>query len=468
MDGITQLAWASAKAFLIAVIGTPIIRDVFRSYNVVDRPGRRKVHRYPIPRVGGMAIALAYGISLISLGNISGSLPDYRSPAWTLIAGAGVVFLVGLLDDFFDLKPVFKIVGVVIAAFIVFWNGIRIDTLVGVEMPLWLSFVVTVGWLLLTTNALNLIDGLDGLCAGMGLLATLTLFGAAVIYGNYPLAHATLPLAGALVGFLCYNFNPATVFLGDSGAMLIGFLLGCYGMFWTQKAATLLSVTVPLLALSIPILDVSLSVLRRFLMNRPIFSADKGHIHHKLLDLGLSPKRAVLLLYLASVLPAGLALVLSAPNLRRYQAYAVIAFCIAVWIGVRRLRYVEFDMAGNLLFGGEFHKAIDARLRLRTLVVALDHTAGEDEWWARIIDLARELNWVRVRLEGDHSAREQVLSEEVAPVWSFRVPLSESESLYAEGYVETGNSKLDLMEFASVLARTYIRNREKWDSVAFH
>src|SRR6516225_941917 len=149
MHGLTQFAWVTAKAFLICLIGTPIIRDVFRSYNVVDRPGRRKIHPYPIPRVGGMAIALAYGVSLISVGDIGGSLPDYRSPVWTLIAGAGLVFLIGLLDDFFDLKPVFKIGGEIAAASIVFWNGIRVDSLGGVSLPLWLSFTLTIVWLLL-------------------------------------------------------------------------------------------------------------------------------------------------------------------------------------------------------------------------------------------------------------------------------------------------------------------------------
>src|SRR5450759_3893937 len=131
MDGITQLAWVSAKAFLVSIVATPIIRDVFRSYNVVDRPGRRKVHRHPIPRVGGIAIALAYAVSLISLRDIGGSLPNYSSPLWTLVAGAGVVFLIGLLDDFFDLKPVLKIAGEVAAAVIVFWNGVRVETIGG-------------------------------------------------------------------------------------------------------------------------------------------------------------------------------------------------------------------------------------------------------------------------------------------------------------------------------------------------
>jgi UDP-GlcNAc:undecaprenyl-phosphate GlcNAc-1-phosphate transferase len=466
MNGISHLGWITAKAFLICVITTPIIRDVFRSYNVVDRPELRKVHRYPIPRVGGMAIALAYGISLISIADIGGSLPDSHSPAWNLIAGASIVFGVGLLDDFFDLKPVFKIIGEVAAACVVFWNGIRVDTIGGASLPLWLSFTVTIAWLLLTTNALNLIDGLDGLCAGMGLLATLTLFGAAVIYGNYPLANATLPLAGALLGFLCYNFNPATVFLGDSGALLIGFLLGCYGMLWTQKAATLLSVTVPLLALSIPLLDVSLSVLRRFLSNRPIFSADRGHIHHKLLERGLSPKRAVLILYSVSVLPAAVALLLSAPSFLRYQAIAVLAFCVVAWIGIRRLRYAEFDMAGHLLFGGEFQRAIDSRVRMDAIESALSRSAGEEEWWEKAVGMARELRCARVRLSA-RSSRDCILSEENTPLWSFKVPLAEGEYLCLEGSLEANGSTVDLIAFAGVLARTYVASRERWTSVAF-
>ena len=462
MDGITQLAWVSAKAFLISVIATPIIRDVFRAYNVVDRPGRRKVHRHPIPRVGGIAIALAYAVSLISLRDISGSLPNASSPFWTLVAGAAVVFGVGLLDDFFDLKPVFKIAGEVAAAGIVFWNGVRIETIGGAAVPLWLSFVLTLGWLLLTTNALNLIDGLDGLCAGMGLLATLTLFGAALISGNFPLAHATLPLAAALFGVLFYNFNPATVFLGDSGALLIGFLLGCYGMLWTEKTATLLSVTVPLLALSIPLLDVSVSVVRRFLRNRPIFSADRGHIHHKLLELGLSPRRAVLILYLASALPAGLALLLSAPGLGKYQAYAVIVFFVAAWVGIRRLRYSEFDMVRHLLFGGEFQRTLDARVRLKGLGVALENCGDEDQWWNAVVQAARELKWARVCWTGEHTTREQLLSSRDSPTWSFRIPLSPTENLDAEGYLESAASQIDLVGFAEMLVRTYAGNRQRW------
>jgi UDP-GlcNAc:undecaprenyl-phosphate GlcNAc-1-phosphate transferase len=182
--------------------------------------------------VGGISVAIAYAVALL-WAPASDPLSASGLAAWQLIPGAAVVFLTGLLDDFFSLKPWWKISGLVVGASAVFWSGLRIERVAGQPLPLWLAYAATVFWLLLTSNALNLIDGLDGLCAGMGALSALTLFTAALLQHNLPLAYATFPLAGALVGFLCYNLNPATVFLGDSGALLVGFLLGCYGMFWT-------------------------------------------------------------------------------------------------------------------------------------------------------------------------------------------------------------------------------------------
>src|SRR5262249_20787278 len=256
-----ELLWITGKAFVIALILTPIFRDIFRSYNIVDRPGQRKVHHHPIPRVGGIPIAIAYGLSLISVSAAGTSWSAHSPEALRLIPGAALVFLIGLVDDFFNLRPVAKLAGLVAAATLVFYQGVRLETIADQPLAWWMSYPVTVFWLLLTSNALNLIDGLDGLCAGMGLLATLTLFAASVLRGNEPLMFATLPMAGALLGFICYNLNRATFFLGDSGALLIGFLLGCFGILWSQKMSTLVSILVPLLALAIPLLDISLSVL---------------------------------------------------------------------------------------------------------------------------------------------------------------------------------------------------------------
>src|SRR5579863_7942651 len=357
---MVELLWSAGKAFLISLVLTPIIRDISRSFNIVDRPGVRKIHAYPIPRVGGIAIATAYVIALLS---ISASREPFGAPtAWKLIPGATMVMFTGILDDLFSLKPLWKIGGLVTAGSIVYWSGLHIGNLASRALPIWLDYPLTVFWLLLTSNALNLIDGLDGLCAGMGLFSILALFAAAVLHHNVPLAFATLPLAGALLGFLCHNLNPATVFLGDSGALLIGFLLGCYGMIWAQKTSTLLSMFVPLLALSIPLLDVSLSVVRRLLRKQPIFAADREHIHHRLLDRGLSPRQTVGVLYLVAAVGAVFALVASSPVAGKYQGFIVLLFCLVAAAGIRQLRYREFDIPSRLLFRGMRQKLTVERL----------------------------------------------------------------------------------------------------------
>lgn len=460
---MVELLWMAGKAFLIALILTPIIRDISRSYNLVDRPGYRKVHAHPMPRVGGIAIAIAYGVSLISF---SGSALDASTPpAWKFIPGAALVFFIGLLDDFISLKPVIKLLGLTTAACIVFFSGLRIGGIAQHPLSIWLEFPLTVFWLLLTSNALNLIDGLDGLCAGMGLLSTLALFTAAVLHGNYPLAKVTFPLAGALLGFLVYNISPATVFLGDSGALLIGFLLGCYGMVWTQKSSTLISMLVPMLALSIPLLDVSLSVLRRFLRNQPIFSADRGHIHHRLLDRGLTPRQAVWVLYLVAALAASLALLASSALSGPYQVLVVLLFCLAAWIGIQKLGYPEFDMAGRLLFRGEFQRTMGLKLKLESVTAATAGAVTNDQWWEALCKARTNLDLVALRWSGPAGVRESVAPERIAD-WSLRIPLTATDTVEIEGCFPTAAQSFDLISFAAMLQRTFPSKRPSQPSQA--
>lgn len=462
-----EVLWMAGKAFIIALILTPIIRDISRSFNYVDRPGYRKVHAYPMPRVGGIAIAIAYGASLVLFhGDTSGFLAGSLHAVWKLIPGAVLVFLIGLLDDFLVLKPIVKLLGLVIAASVVFYSGISFSGLAEHPLSIWLDYPLTVFWLLLTSNALNLVDGLDGLCAGMGLMATLALFTAAMIHGNHPLAYLTLPLAGALLGFLCFNLAPATVFLGDSGALLIGFLLGCYGMLWTQKTSTLVSMLVPLLALSVPLLDVSLAVLRRFLRNQPIFSADRGHIHHRLLDRGLSPRQAVWVLYLFAALAASLALLASSSRWQ-YQGFVILAFAIVAWVGIRKLRYPEFDVAGRLLFHGEFHRAMNVRLKIEPVSSALERAVTVDQWWEDLSQSLAALNLICVRWTSASGTREH--RRITAPAeWSFRIPLTASDAVEFEGQFSLGGvapgPPLDLLGFGEILNRTYPPNRARHHS----
>ncbi len=452
-----ELLWLAGKAFVIALILTPIIRDISRSFNVVDRPGQRKVHAYPMPRVGGIAIAIAYGAALVILpGSAGGAMAISLRAVWNLVPGAALVFFIGLLDDFFSLKPVVKLLGLVVAASVVFFSGIHIGGIAAHSMAFWLDYPLTVFWLLLTSNALNLVDGLDGLCAGMGLMATLALFTAALIHGNHPLAFVTFPLAGALLGFLCYNVAPATVFLGDSGALLIGFLLGCYGMLWTEKASTLLSMLVPLLALSIPLLDVSLSVLRRFLRNQPIFSADRGHIHHRLLDRGLSPRQAVWVLYLFAALAGSLAL-LASSFAWQYQGFVILAFCVAAAIGIRQLRYPEFDIVGRL-FRGEFQRAMNVKLKVESVASKLEAATNSDQWWTVLEQSASSLGLVTIRWNSAGAVRE-VRGSPTSPRWSFHVPIGPADFLELEGVFVANSPVFDLVGFAEIVVRTFPPSR---------
>lgn len=456
MGELGELLWMAGKAFFIALILTPIIRDISRSFNVVDRPGQRKVHLHPVPRVGGVAIAISYGLSLIAIGGLDRRLAGLEPGlAWKVIPGAAIAFLVGLLDDLISLRPIWKLAGLIVAASVAFSSGLQVGAVFHHELPVWVDYPLTVFWLVLASNALNLIDGLDGLCAGMGLLATLTLSTAAMLHGYFPLAYATFPLAGALLGFLCYNFNPATVFLGDSGALLIGFLLGSYGMFWNQKTSALLSMIVPLLALSIPLLDVSLSVLRRLIGRRPIFQGDRGHIHHRLLDQGLSPRQAVWVLYLVGALAAAFALLASSTIGGKYQGVIIVVFCATAWFGIRQLRYSEFDLGGRLLLDPGVKRAADTKARLESVVSALEAAAAEDEWWNALAREGKDLGFTTLRWLGADGVREETLRPGAPLGWSLKIPLSETESIQVEGVFGVAMASDDLLGLAEILKRTF-------------
>jgi UDP-GlcNAc:undecaprenyl-phosphate/decaprenyl-phosphate GlcNAc-1-phosphate transferase len=325
---IGVLLWSCVRAFLVALVLTPIIRDIFRVYNIVDRPGLRKVHAYPIPRLGGISLVAAYSFGLAGL-HMDGLM-------WALLPGAAVIFAVGILDDFFNLSAGFKLLGQIAAACVAFWTGLRVPA------PTPISFPVTVFWLVLATNAFNLVDGLDGLCAGLGCTAAVALFVMALMQGNLALESATLALAGGLLGFLCYNFSRATMFLGDSGALLIGFLIGCCGLMWSAQTGPQVSMLAPLLVIWVPVTDLFLSIVRRLIARRPIFSADRGHIHHRLLDRGLKSREAVLILYAWGIGDGAFALLFGYPPLHMWQAPVVAVFLAITFVGIRQLWYSEF------------------------------------------------------------------------------------------------------------------------------
>jgi UDP-GlcNAc:undecaprenyl-phosphate/decaprenyl-phosphate GlcNAc-1-phosphate transferase len=443
-------------AFLFSLVLTPYVRDIARKFNLVDRPDSgRKIHREPIPRVGGVAIAFAYILAFVFIlvapyRGLSQDIHAAVPRAMTLLPAAGLIFAIGLVDDIFGLKPWQKLAGQIVASLIAFWSGVRIDFLQWHQLLSWLSLPVTVIWLVGCANAFNLIDGLDGLAAGVGLFATLTTLVAALTHNNLQLALVTAPLAGCLLGFLRYNFNPASIFLGDSGSLLIGFLLGCYGAMWSYKSATLIALTAPMMAMAIPLLDVVLSIVRRFLRNQPIFGADRGHIHHRLLEKGLTPRGAALFLYGICGIAAVLALLQDLVYDRAGGAIVVL-FCIVTWVGVQHLGYTEFGIASRLFVKGTLRSFVDVQLRLHEFERSLTACSTVDQYCAAIADACRRFGFsgVRIRLAGQ--TLDQMPPD--PPTWQLRIEFPDLQYVNIYGHHNSSQDPGLLSGFAQIINR---------------
>jgi UDP-GlcNAc:undecaprenyl-phosphate GlcNAc-1-phosphate transferase len=433
-----------------------VVRNLFTNWGIVDKPDNlRKLHKNPIPRVGGIAIIVAYGVTFALLTRIPFTfweatlVQDAIGKISILFPAVLTIFSVGLLDDLIGLKPWHKLVGQGVAAFLAYSQGVEIHAFSPDSIWGWCNPVLSILWLLWCANAFNLIDGLDGLAAGIGLFATLTVLIAALTTNNMALMLVTVPLAGALLGFLRYNFNPASVFLGDCGSLLIGFMVGCFGMLWGQKSATLLGMTAPFMAVSIPLLDATLSILRRFLRHQPIFGADRGHIHHRLLDLGLTPRRAALLMYGICCVVATLALLQSAFH-NQFGGLIVILFSVATWIGVQHLGYVEFGMARQLLLKGTFRRIIDAQARLSHFEQQLRAAHNIDACWQAILTGSRDFGFRGVRLKLQNELFESH-SNEAGICWQLRIPLRGGDYINFQRNVESGIHPTVLSAFVKVV-----------------
>ena len=392
-------------------------------FRLAGPPGSEKSAPDPIPRTGGIAIFLGYmtACSLISLLHLP------ATPVWALFPSVLVVFGIGLTDDLAGLKPWIKLAGQIAAGILVYAVGVKIRSIGGVVLPAVWQAPLTVFWLVACTNAFNLIDGLDGLAAGVGLCATLTALLSAAFTGNTGLALVTAALAGALVGFLPYNFNPASIFMGDCGSLTVGFLLGCFGVIWSQKSATLFGVTAPLLALALPLLDTGLAVARRCLRGQAIFGADRGHIHHRLLARGLTTRRVVYVLYAFAGAAAGMSLVVGS-NHGNFAGLALLLFCGLVWITVDYLGYEEFDMARRLLFGGVFGHVIDANVSIRQMEQAIRTARDLEACWGAVLAASRTVGFSQASLHVDGRRLTARLGEgDPGECWGVRIPLNGSD-----------------------------------------
>jgi UDP-GlcNAc:undecaprenyl-phosphate/decaprenyl-phosphate GlcNAc-1-phosphate transferase len=309
---------------VLALLLTPVIGRSSTRLGLVDAPGGRKVHLQSVPRLGGLAVVVAAGLALVLVWILQPSPVDpavWKAMRPFLVAG-GLIFVIGIVDDVRGLGPGWKLLCEFAAAAIVMWSGLLIErvTILGSTWPLgWLTWPVTAGWLVGVTNAFNLIDGIDGLAAGITAIAGGACVAILVARGHVPEAMLLSALVGAAIGFLWFNFAPASIFLGDSGSLLAGFLLAGTAITGWQKGATALATGVPLLIFALPIADSALALVRRAVARpadgrsvrstlRQIAQPDRDHIHHRLLALGWSVRRTVLILYAVTAILSMLAL----------------------------------------------------------------------------------------------------------------------------------------------------------------
>ena len=341
--------------FLVSLLSsfvlTRYVRDIANSRGWVAAPSQeRHLHATPLPRLGGVAIYISFLVCM-GVAAIWGmrhprlhSASFFRTMATVLVPGT-LVFLLGVYDDLRGVGPYFKFTVQGIAAAMLFFGGLRIVNIPVVfgdhPLPKFVGLALTVLWVLAITNAFNLIDGLDGLAAGSALFSTLVAFVVALLSGHALITLTSIALAGAILGFLRYNFNPATIFLGDSGSLFIGFVLSAMALAGAQKSPTFVAVAIPVVSFGLPILETGLSIVRRLISGRPVFTADREHIHHKLLQHGMTHRQVVILLYGVSAVFALLSLFLLWPT-GSSLGLVLAVLGIGIWIGVQHLGYLEF------------------------------------------------------------------------------------------------------------------------------
>ncbi len=332
-----------ALAFLVTLALTPKISVLALKWGAADQPSARKIHLYPIPRLGGMAIfgGLVVGVgTTLLLGHLLGMHLELNLIAGIFWGGL-LVFAIGVVDDLRGLPAWFKLAGQVVAALIAIYFKVEITFFSGpgggiLALGL-LSLPITLFWLVGVTNAINLIDGLDGLASGITAICSITLFVVALRAHQVESAILLLALSGATLGFLRYNFFPARIFLGDSGSYLLGFVLAAATVAGVLKTTLVLALILPILILGIPIYDTTSTILRRMINKRPVFQPDKEHLHHGLLSAGFSQREAVLTIYLGCVFLSLAAL--TATILPPKQTLVVLVVLMtALYVAVAKIR----------------------------------------------------------------------------------------------------------------------------------
>lgn len=296
---------------IISAILTPFVRRIAFKIGAVDKPNARRVNKVPMPTMGGLAIFLAFNFSLFFL--LRNQIPNPQF--YGIFFGECIIMLTGIIDDIFELKPSQKMIGILLAALAVYWFAeVQMTTLtlpfIGIVHLGWFSLPITLIWIAAITNAINLLDGLDGLATGVTIIALFTTGFTGLFFlpsTNIYIVIMIFTLVVAEVGFLPYNFFPARIYLGDTGALFIGFMIAVFSLSGL-KNATFISVLIPVMILGVPLTDTIYAILRRLLNKQSIAHADKRHLHHRLMQMGLTHRQTVLVIYGISMIFSFIAL----------------------------------------------------------------------------------------------------------------------------------------------------------------
>lgn len=466
-------------AALSALLGTPVIRRRAIAWGAVAVPDKgRHIHAAPTPRLGGIAIYIAFVLTLCLVplsGNLVSTIFSANLPRIVaLLIPATLIFAFGIYDDFHGASAPTKIIFQTIAAGALFASGLRIENLSSPlggywRLPLLLSFLLTALWVILITNAFNLIDGIDGLAAGASIFALLSILIFSIAQGNPEISLLSIILLGAVLGFLRYNFNPATIFLGDSGSLFLGFMAAALSLAGSQKGSTIVAIAIPLVSFGLPLTEAGLSLIRRFLSGAPLLAGDRGHIHHRLLDRGLTQRQAAIILYGVCGLFSLFGLMLLNPQ-RNIGALVFFIIGVGLILGVQHLRYPEFAELGQQIRRSVHRRrrTMAANVHLRRFGADLGQVTSPDELIAALaaLPINHEFEAIRVELADSEVFWEAGTGMDSNRNWHLSIPLRDEDGralgrIILERDLQRGLPLIELGSLSENLAREVARAIER-------
>jgi UDP-GlcNAc:undecaprenyl-phosphate GlcNAc-1-phosphate transferase len=448
-------------ALFVSLIITPLIRRLCERLQLFDVPtDGRRVHKSATPRLGGVGIYIAIVLALSTLPLVSNllteSLRARGSGIFIVLVPATLVLLLGAYDDLRGMNAILKFLGLGLIASLFYAMGGRIESLpvpfVGVfHLPATIGFLITVFWLVGIANAFNLIDGMDGLATGAALFSSMVILVVSLASDNSLTIVVTLVLCGALAGFLRYNFNPASIFLGDSGALFVGFLLAALSVVGVQKATTAVAVITPVLAFGLPVVDTGVTMARRVISGRPVFEGDAEHIHHMLLARGWSQRRVVLILYAVCAV-FGLLAAISIKTSSPLTGFVLFVVSVAVIMAVGQLRYHEMDelRAGVKRTVGDRRVRVANNIRMRRAGLVLSKAATLNDIFEAIRQMLEFEEFAYANIQLGQAGRAEVnerafeASQQRRPqqeiefangriVWSWKQPSVDQDDVIGSG-----------------------------------